>query len=398
MRLVPSDPDIETLVARIRRGDLDLQPDFQRGEIWPRPKQQRLIDSILRDWHIPPIHVILEDEGARVSVLDGQQRLAAIRDFVTNKFPIDGYIEPISKDLKRLNGAYFVDLPADIQRGILSFPIRMFTIVDYIPSEPGELFYRLNQPTTLTAAEQRNAFFGKARAQVKELVAHASQASPWPQIFGFPDTRLSYDDVIARSLYFLELGSLRHKLTSATLADKYRGGKAFDPALVDVMHRAVEVVATAQKKRKGRVKLSKGGAQSWLVFLASILRRAGKLVREEDLASFLVAFEEMREAVVIDREIPASMFSKRLDEDVQWRVLASYEVRSASRVSDISSVVVRDLAIWIFFLAAFHPIRNLIVDQFPRDKKALMRLSRKNMAEFPNVEAIAEHLKWGDEF
>ena len=60
MRLTPSDPDIQTLILRIQSNQIDLQPDFQRGEVWPTPKKQRLVDSILRDWHIPPIHVIVD--------------------------------------------------------------------------------------------------------------------------------------------------------------------------------------------------------------------------------------------------------------------------------------------------------------------------------------------------
>ncbi len=80
MKLTPSDPDLATLLASLTRGDLDLQPDFQRQEVWPKLKQQRLVDTILRDWHIPPIHVVELKDG-RHEVLDGQQRLVAIQDY-----------------------------------------------------------------------------------------------------------------------------------------------------------------------------------------------------------------------------------------------------------------------------------------------------------------------------
>src|SRR5438874_10803932 len=94
MRLLASDPDVETLVGRITSGDMDLQPDFQRGEVWGRSKKQRLIDSILRDWHVPPIHIIENPTNKKQEVLDGQQRLTAIRDFVSGSFRIDGHTEP----------------------------------------------------------------------------------------------------------------------------------------------------------------------------------------------------------------------------------------------------------------------------------------------------------------
>src|SRR5437762_11786862 len=98
MRLLPSDPDVETIVSRIQSGDIDLQPDFQRGEVWGRLKKQSLIDSILRDWHVPPIHVIENAKTRKHEVLDGQQRLAAIRDFVDGQFPVNGQIEPRSEE------------------------------------------------------------------------------------------------------------------------------------------------------------------------------------------------------------------------------------------------------------------------------------------------------------
>jgi len=89
MRLLPSDPDIQTIVSRIESGVIDLQPDFQRGEVWSIAKKKRLIDSILRNWHVPPLHVVMTDGGIQ-EVLDGQQRLVAIRDFVRGLFPVDG--------------------------------------------------------------------------------------------------------------------------------------------------------------------------------------------------------------------------------------------------------------------------------------------------------------------
>ncbi|MEO0908549.1 MAG: DUF262 domain-containing protein, partial [Pseudomonadota bacterium] len=63
MKLTPTEPDIATIVSRIDRGDIDLQPDFQRQEVWSVKKKKRLIDTILRGWSIPPVHfVILHQE------------------------------------------------------------------------------------------------------------------------------------------------------------------------------------------------------------------------------------------------------------------------------------------------------------------------------------------------
>src|SRR3546814_829512 len=102
MKLQRSDPEIDTLVSRIRKDELDLQPEFQRGEIWDLKRQQRLIDTVLRRWYVPAVHIVETAEGE--VVLDGQQRLAAIRAFYDDKFAIDGGIDPLSEEVSQLHG------------------------------------------------------------------------------------------------------------------------------------------------------------------------------------------------------------------------------------------------------------------------------------------------------
>ncbi len=99
----------------------------------------------------------------------GEQRLAAIRDFIEGEFSINGNQDPLEKHIVELDGLTWDHLPNHIKSKIEDFTIRVLTISDYKPGEPGELFYRLNQPTNLTSAEQRNAYFGEARQQVKDL-------------------------------------------------------------------------------------------------------------------------------------------------------------------------------------------------------------------------------------
>jgi hypothetical protein len=146
MKLLPSDPDIQTIVARIESGDLDLQPNFQRGEVWSTSKKKKLIDSILRDWHVPPIHVVVAPNGKQ-EVLDGQQRLVSIRDFVRDEFRVDGNIAPYDETIFRLNNLAYSELPAETRRAFDQFTIRVFRLTDYRAGEPGELFFRLNQMT-----------------------------------------------------------------------------------------------------------------------------------------------------------------------------------------------------------------------------------------------------------
>jgi hypothetical protein len=222
MRLLPSDPDVETIVSRIQSGDINLQPEFQRGEVWSKAKKQKLIDSILRDWHVPPIHVIEQARSKKQEVLDGQQRLAAIRDFVNGEFPVDGKIEPADPAISALHGQLYEDLQEEWRRQFNQFTIRIFRIVDYRASEPAELFFRLNQPTSLTGAEQRNAFFGPVREQIKQLAGSLEKAFTNRRFLAFSNTRMAYDDVLARAALAVNRRSLAEKITSLDLAALYR--------------------------------------------------------------------------------------------------------------------------------------------------------------------------------
>ncbi|TIM39283.1 MAG: DUF262 domain-containing protein [Mesorhizobium sp.] len=133
MQLSPSDPDIQTIVARIRNGDLDLQPDFQRGEVWSTHKKRRLIDSILRNWYVPPIHTVVVPGSHQQEVLDGQQRLVAIRDFVNGHYSVDGNIPPFDERMQRLDGLRYEQLPNDVRRLFDNFTIRVMRVTDYQP-------------------------------------------------------------------------------------------------------------------------------------------------------------------------------------------------------------------------------------------------------------------------
>ena len=81
-----SDPEIDSLYRRIKKGSLVLQPDFQRYYVWDEIKASRLIESALLEIPLPTIYLSEEKDG-RVYVIDGQQRLTAFVSFIDGKFP-----------------------------------------------------------------------------------------------------------------------------------------------------------------------------------------------------------------------------------------------------------------------------------------------------------------------
>lgn len=399
MRLTPSDPDIQTIVARIEDQSIDLQPNFQRGEIWSIPKRQRLVDSILRDWHVPPIHVVI-DNNNRQLVLDGQQRLAAIRDFSNNLFPVDGNIQPIDPSIKLIHGLHFNELPEEWRRKFNQFTLRLFRITDYHASEPGELFFRLNQPSALTAAEQRNAFFGKAREQVKHLVERMLTDGLNDRFWNFTNARMAYDDIIARTCYLIEGKSLKRKITSTALADRYRSEDGFADEVISRVKDSISLLSKCKDLLQNQPSFNKATAQSWLTFLACLINDQYIEISPEILAKFIDAFNSQRVLSDIGIEDTQNFGKlKRLAGNDSISVLMKiYEDRATSRVADVSSVVLRDFTIWVLFWAFTPPqiksggYLKRVSDVFNHNQ-GLWPEGPSHAAEFENLTIAA---KWGE--
>ena len=117
---------------------------------------------------------------------------------MAEQFPVASSVEPFDDEIESIGGLLYGQLPDKWRRRFNQFTIRVFRIVDYQASEPAELFFRLNQPTSLTGAEQRNAFFGPVREQIKGLLEDFSRLGMERGVFGFSNSRMAYDDVLSR--------------------------------------------------------------------------------------------------------------------------------------------------------------------------------------------------------
>ncbi|WP_406074474.1 DUF262 domain-containing protein [Micromonospora sp. NBC_01638] len=381
LRFQTSDPDIATIYRRISRAVIDLQPNFQRGEVWSTPKKQRLIDTILRQWHVPPIHLVAKGDG-KFDVLDGQQRLTAIRDFMRGDFPVDGTVEPSLDFIQNLDGLRFGQLPQGVQDEFEAFAIRVFELRDFTPDEPHELFFRLNQPVALTEAEKRNAFIGPARNQVKDLVAWAESQGMTQQRLGFSNARMAYDDLLSRFLVTLEQRGFTEKITSARVAARYRERRAFDQAVIE---RAKQALAFFLKisvlEGQNKIRPNKATIHTWLC-IASKLAGEGLLDElQEPLVQTILVVERWRAT----REASSSM-----PNDVP---LAIFHDRATARVADVSSVILRDCCAWMVFYAIRkdHPFLGFLVGQLEDAWTDLNEVSDPERA----LVGLASRMNWG---
>jgi hypothetical protein len=393
MKMIPSDPDIQTIVARINSGDLDLQPNFQRGEVWTTAKKRKLIDSILRDWHIPPIHVVVGEKGKQ-EVLDGQQRLVAIRDFVRGTIRVDGSIEPLDPAIEMLSDSSYLQLPPDVKRAFDQFTIRVFRLTDYEPGEPGELFFRLNQMTYLTAAEQRNAFFGPVREQVRSLVDQF-ESSPAVSLFGFSNRRMAYDDVLARLLCTLESKTLGTKLGAAEISNRFRSTTRFSNDVLGLASNSIDFLIGALSTTSTKLRFNKATLFTWLVFVSHF---ANEKEQVPAFANFLSDFEINRTKI----SVPIVEYRRhqltKYSPVTERSLLRIFSDRSSSRVSDVSSVLFRDVILWLFFYAfasSADTTKLLSGSKFELLRKLNSELSERKESTEEILENLVSPAVWG---
>ncbi len=104
---------LPNFVEALKRQEwMELRPFYQRRPRWDPVRQSRLIESFIMNIPVPPLFVF-ESDLAKYEVMDGQQRITAVRDFYANLYPLQGL-----EQWPELNGRVYEKLPDEIRKGL----------------------------------------------------------------------------------------------------------------------------------------------------------------------------------------------------------------------------------------------------------------------------------------
>ena len=103
---------LDSVATMLDSGNYKLDPEYQRRHRWTVSQKSRLIESFIMNVPVPPIF-LYEYDFNRYEVMDGLQRLTAVKEFYSNAFKL--------ADLEywtELDGLAYGQLPSRIKDGV----------------------------------------------------------------------------------------------------------------------------------------------------------------------------------------------------------------------------------------------------------------------------------------
>lgn len=264
-----------------KRRDRYEIPDYQREEVWDSARKQALIDSILRGWRLPKFYFVASgSKPASYEVVDGQQRLAAIFDFLANE------LELSDETAAEFGGKTYSDLPDDVSDRVDDFEIDFDEIDDASDDDLRIFFQRLQSGVVLNSSERLNAINSKLRAFCKTLSSHKFFADK----VSFQDKRYAYFDVVAK-VATLEVEGMEAGLRFEDVKQVFEAQKNFsDKSHVAIRTKqALDFLASAIPDKSTAFR-SRAMTQSFITMVIRLHAKGALKGKEGQIAAFADAF------------------------------------------------------------------------------------------------------------
>lgn len=157
MIINPNSYSILELLDMIDRKELIVNKSYQRhAGLWPIGASSYFIDTIFEGYPFPKVYLYefinTTERKIKKELVDGQQRITAIRRFINDDFPVKGD-SPFS-------GLRFSEIDAENQNKFLYYSVSVDVIRNASKSEILQMFRRMNAYTQpLNNAEKRHSSF-----------------------------------------------------------------------------------------------------------------------------------------------------------------------------------------------------------------------------------------------
>lgn len=188
---------LDSITTLLASGNYKLDPDYQRRHRWTVQQRSRLIESFIMNVPVPPVF-LYEWDYNKYEVMDGLQRLTAVREFYSGSFALTG-LEYWSE----IEGMRYEELPSRIRDGINRRYVSSIILLketSHGDDDPDRLkrfvFGRINTGgVKLSPQELRNALYdGPMNQLCKKLATERTLRTLWRIPENVEDLVNKFDD------------------------------------------------------------------------------------------------------------------------------------------------------------------------------------------------------------
>lgn len=357
------------------RNRIDTNPDYQRPPVWTRSQKQLLMDTILRNYDIPKFY--WRRTGRKpdsYDVIDGQQRLRAIWEFMSGDYPLPRNADPV--DDHSIAGLKYDGLPDELRICLDVYSLDIVLVEDADEDEVREMFLRLQNGTSLRAQEKRNAYPGEMRDFVKNISSHKFFNS-----VGFANSRFTHD-LVAAQLICLELSGGPANVKNRDLNKMYEENTSFEDSTPEAksVKRVVEFLYSTFPEKTPE--LTRFNVITLYCIFAELLSSYVRSEFEPTLYDWFIDFEQRRHV------------QEQLSEDDSESEWVSYKEKISHSTDSEDSIRWRmDFLLKDLFLT--HPNLSLKDSQRGFSHQQRLAIFRRDKGECQlAIKCEGAHVKW----
>ncbi|KIY69511.1 hypothetical protein CYLTODRAFT_393694 [Cylindrobasidium torrendii FP15055 ss-10] len=191
-----SNYSLASIYHDLTQGYIDLEPEYQRAEVWSENKQMALLDSLLNNYYVPPI--ILAVEGPQNKrCIDGKQRMTSIQNTTNQKL----WWKSTRSSVKILD-----------EKTRTRFEMLQIFCVEYdsiSEDQEREIFQRVQNGMPLTPQERLQAYNGEYPSFIRE-VQHILEDAEITNDIQWDTTRGKSFSSVAQIIYLVKEDNSKH--------------------------------------------------------------------------------------------------------------------------------------------------------------------------------------------
>ncbi|WP_169755071.1 DUF262 domain-containing protein [Campylobacter curvus] len=359
---------ISDIYSKFNNEEWIIDKTYQRRKVWGIKDNIRLIETILLELVIPEIFIWDCDTdpttGKTIThIVDGQQRINAIFEFIQGKFKLQSkYL--ISPDIQNLYGDLtFSQLPDDIKKRIWIYEISVVNLNNtFSLDEIKNMFYRLNLTDySLNEQEKRNSMdsvFGKAAESLAD-----SDFWTKHKVFSPKDVRRMGDVEYCSSILLLCREGIVDQTKQETLDQLYTDfvdeypDRDKDLEKVNDAINYINAIITPEIESFSSKKI-----QMFTLFALAFDFIDNEILINDEIKKYFVQFVKTYNAFKNEYEFPLSTEEERK----VFEMIKKYKLASSEGVNKISNRMIR-----------FEVLKKILLNTENIDIKVLTSIEKK---------------------